>query len=117
MKMVVKTIATALLVVATTVLAASQQYSDGRPTATLRMNEQESKSLPWEREISLWEAAQSAKIQKPVNPTNPMPSWNKSNRFGNTMTITSLKMQTTLWGPSDRITVSLTKNNVWDRRY
>ena len=32
------------------------------------------------------------------------------------MTINNLKMRTTLWGPPDRVTISLTKNNVWDRR-
>jgi predicted GH43/DUF377 family glycosyl hydrolase len=38
MKMVVKTIATALLVMATTVSATPQKYSDGRPEAKLRMD-------------------------------------------------------------------------------
>ena len=32
------------------------------------------------------------------------------------MAINNLKMRTTIWGPPERITISLTKNNVWDRR-
>lgn len=76
---------------------------------------EEQQILPWEREISLREAAQSVTLQTTLNPTNPLPSWG-SYPSGTTMTINNLKMRTTLWGPSDRITISLTKNNVWDRR-
>ena len=32
------------------------------------------------------------------------------------MSINNLKMRTTIWGPPERVTISLTKNNVWDRR-
>ena len=32
------------------------------------------------------------------------------------MTINNLKMRTTIWGPPERVTISLTKNDVWDRR-
>lgn len=64
--------------------------------------------LPWEREIPLREAAQSAGFESTLNPTNPLP--------GPSMAINNLKMRTTIWGPPSRITISLTKNNVWDRR-
>lgn len=32
------------------------------------------------------------------------------------MAINNLKMRTTIWGPPNRVTISLNKNNVWDRR-
>ena len=75
----------------------------------------ESQQLPWQREIPLREAAQSVFIENTLAPDDPLPDWNSYPR-GTTMTITNLKMRTTLWGPPDRITISLTKNNVWDRR-
>jgi len=65
------------------------------------------KSLPWKREISFKEAAKSVVVEANLNPTDPGRS---------AMKINNLKMQTSLWGPPDRITISLTKNNVWDRR-
>ncbi len=71
--------------------------------------------LPWEREIPLREAAQSVSFGNRLEPGDPQPNWN-SYPHGSAMTICSLKMRTTLWGPPDRITISLTKNNVWDRR-
>ena len=71
--------------------------------------------LPWEREIALKDAAQSVYIENILNPTDPLPDWNCYPR-GKAMTINNLKMRTTLWGPPERVTISLTKNNVWDRR-
>jgi hypothetical protein len=68
----------------------------------------ESQPLPWEREMSLREAAQSVTLESTLNPTDP------NNR--STMSINNLKMHTVLWGPPDRITISINKNNVWDRR-
>jgi hypothetical protein len=64
--------------------------------------------LPWHTEMALKDAARATVIERKLNPDNPLPS--------DAMTINNLKMRTTLWGPPDRITVSLTKNNVWDRR-
>ena len=63
--------------------------------------------LPWQREMPLKEAAQYVVVNGTLNPTNP-----NSGAMG----INNLKMRTTLWGSPDRITISLTKNNVWDRR-
>jgi hypothetical protein len=63
--------------------------------------------LPWQREMPLREAARSVVVESNLNPTNPE---------SQTMIINNLKMHTTLWGPTDRITISLTKNDVWDRR-
>lgn len=71
--------------------------------------------LPWEREIPLREAARSVTINNTLNPTDPLPDRN-SYPLGKAMAINSLKMRTTLWGPPERVTISLTKNNVWDRR-
>ena len=75
----------------------------------------ESDTLPWQREILLRVAAKSVELKSRLNPTDPQPNtgaWPK----GKAMTISSLKMRTTIWGPPNRITISLTKNNVWDRR-
>jgi len=66
--------------------------------------------LPWKREIPLREAAKSVKIESVLNSKSPLPANNAA------MSINNMKMRTTMWGPPDRITVSLTKNNVWDRR-
>jgi len=63
--------------------------------------------LPWQREIPLREAAKSIVIESKLNPADP---------DRGAMSINNLKMNTTLWGPTNRITISLTKNNVWDRR-
>ncbi len=76
---------------------------------------QKSQKLPWDREIPLREAAKSVFIENTLNPANPQPDWG-SYPSGNAMTINNLKMRTTLWGPPERVTLSLTKNNVWDRR-
>lgn len=64
-------------------------------------------NLPWQREMPLKEAARSVVVESKLNPTDPDRS---------AMSINNLKMHTILWGTPDRITISLTKNNVWDRR-
>ena len=70
---------------------------------------------PWQREMPLREAAKSVMLENTLHPTNPLPD---SGEYftGPSMSINNLKMRTTLWGPPDRITISLNKNNVWDRR-
>jgi hypothetical protein len=75
----------------------------------------EPQPLPWEREIPLREAAQSVVIKNRLDPKSPQPDWG-CYPSGSAMTINNLKMRTTLWGPPHRFTISLTKNNVWDRR-
>jgi hypothetical protein len=70
--------------------------------------------LPWQREIPLREAARSVFLTNRLNPTDPQPDG--SYPRGRTMPINNLKMRSTIWGPPDRVTISLTKNNVWDRR-
>ncbi len=66
--------------------------------------------LPWQREISLREAAKSVTIDGTLNATQP------GGRGGAGVTLNNLKMHTVMWGPPNRITISITKNNVWDRR-
>jgi hypothetical protein len=72
-------------------------------------------TLPWQREVPLKKAARSVFIEGKLDPKNPFPRFNAE---GTTpaMTIDNLKMRTTIWGPSDRVTISLTRNNIWDRR-
>ncbi|HEX3857809.1 MAG TPA: hypothetical protein VHY30_11005 [Verrucomicrobiae bacterium] len=74
-----------------------------------------SPTLPWQREISLREAAKSVVFENTLNPKNPLPD---SGEYftGPSMSVNNLKMRTTIWGTPDRITISLNKNNVWDRR-
>ena len=77
--------------------------------------EVESQTLPWQREVPLREAAQSATLEGTLNQTGP-----EAGGFGGgggaATTINNLKMQTAIWGPPERITISINKNNVWDRR-
>src|SRR5260221_6410099 len=72
-------------------------------------------TLPWQREIPLREAAKSVMFENTLNPKNPLPD---SGEYftGPAMSVNNLKMRTTVWGTPDRITISLNKNNVWDRR-
>jgi len=71
--------------------------------------------LPWDREIPLRQAAEKVVIEGVLNPANPLPG--RGSASGDAaMAIDNLKMRTTIWGPPDRVTISLTKNNVWDRR-
>src|ERR1039458_401040 len=78
------------------------------PGGVLRLSAADTPVLPWQREMPLREAAQSAVVTGELNPSDP------NSRA--TMSINNLKMHTVIWGPPDRITISLTKNNVWDRR-
>ena len=71
--------------------------------------------LPWQREMPLREAAQSVFLESVLNPQNPLPDSGGFGR-GGSMAINNLKMRTTIWGTPDRITISMNKNNVWDRR-
>ena len=92
-------------------LAAQTTSSDALPDAAAA----QSPVLPWQREVPLREAAKSVVLENTLHPTNPLPD---SGEYftGPSMSINNLKMRTTIWGPPDRITVSLNKNNVWDRR-
>lgn len=82
----------------------------------LSVNETKGYVLPWEREIPLKEAAKSVFLVSTLDTSNPLPNRRCYPRDGKAMTINNLKMRTTLWGPTNRLTISLTKNDVWDRR-
>lgn len=72
--------------------------------------------LPWQREIPLREAAKSVALESMLNPTNPEPGFGPGRSGSPAMAINNLKMRTSIWGPPERITISMNKNNVWDRR-
>ncbi len=72
--------------------------------------------LPWQREMPLREAARTIELTSSLDPANPQPDNGGNPIGGPSMTICNLKMRSTIWGPPDRITISVTKNNVWDRR-
>ncbi|MBC7785633.1 MAG: hypothetical protein H7144_17515 [Burkholderiales bacterium] len=69
-------------------------------------------SLPWEREMLLREAAKKVFVNAalPVRPSAP------SEGQGTGTQILSLSTRTAIWGPSHRVTLSLLKNDIWDRR-
>ncbi len=73
-------------------------------------------TLPWYREMALREAAKAVNLESILNATNPLPSYGGEPVSGFAMAINNLKMRTTIWGPPERITISLNKNNIWDRR-
>ena len=72
-------------------------------------------ALPWEQARSLRELAKTAFLESTLDPANPQPDTD-AYPAGPAMTISSLRMRTTIWGPPHRVTISLTRNNVWDRR-
>ena len=82
---------------------------------TRTKNHERSQPLPWNREMSLKEASKSVKLKSTLDRTNPFPDFDGFGD-GHSMCINNLKMRTTIWGSPDRITISLNKNNVWDRR-
>ena len=66
-------------------------------------------------EPTLRELAATAVISGKLQAGSPQPNvgvW----PVGPAMTVTSLSMRTTVWGPTDRPTISILKNDVWDRR-
>ena len=72
--------------------------------------------LPWEREVPLKEAANKVFLLSTLDSMNSLPNRKCYPHDGKAMTINNLKMRTTLWGPPHKVTISLTKNDVWDRR-
>lgn len=68
-------------------------------------------SLPWEREISLKQAAKNVFLAATLDAKQP-PQGTAEGR----LTISNFQMHASLWGPSDRVTLSLLKNDVFDRR-
>jgi hypothetical protein len=84
--------------------AMAQTATGSTPAATL--------ALPWEQEIPLREAAKKAFV-KAVLPPRPAVT---SEGQGTATQMFNPSIRTAIWGPSHRITLSLLKNDVWDRR-
>lgn len=74
------------------------------------------KTLPWQREIPLREAAKSTFLDGVLNGAGPQAGGFGGAGGGAAGAVNNLKMRTAIWGPPERITISITKNNVWDRR-
>ncbi len=87
-------------------LALSVTLNRSYGQATINGSSGEKITPPWKREISLKEAAKSVNIVGALN----------TNLARGTMSINSLKVHSVIWGSPDRVTISITKNNVWDRR-
>ncbi len=68
----------------------------------------------WDREPSLWELAKQQTVSQPIPPQDPQPV---GTSFGGTAVGMSTKeLKISLWGPPERLTLSLGKTDVWDRR-
>jgi hypothetical protein len=68
--------------------------------------------LPWQREMPLREAAGKVFVSARL-PENPQV---QAEGQGGATQILNLGIRTAIWGPSHRTTLSLLKNDVWDRR-
>jgi len=70
----------------------------------------------WDREPSLWEMAQSATVTRPVPASNPQPAGLFPAMQAPAIDVGTRKLKAGLWGPPERLTLSLGKSDVWDRR-
>lgn len=75
----------------------------------------EKSAPPWESARPLRELAREAVVTARLQAADAQPDVD-AYPAGSALPICSLKMRTTLWGTPDRLTLSLMKNNVWDRR-
>lgn len=71
-------------------------------------------SFLWDREPSLWEMAQQTIDTNliPAGDPQPIGSWIE----GTAINLSNQSIKAGLWGPADRLTISLGKTDVWDRR-
>ncbi|MGC1460795.1 MAG: twin-arginine translocation signal domain-containing protein [Terracidiphilus sp.] len=81
----------------------------------LAANAESEPTLPWQREIPLREAAKSITLEGTLNAVGPSGGFGQGGG-GAASSVNNLKMRTAIWGPPERITISINKNNVWDRR-
>ncbi len=73
-----------------------------------------SDELPWSREAPLREAARTVSVEGALQPRCPQPSgWYPG---GPAMLISNPDIKASIWGPPERITLSLMKPDVFDRR-
>lgn len=70
--------------------------------------------LPWQREQSLKDAAAAVTIEADLDPQCPQPAGEPIP--GRAFLLSNPSMKASLWGPPDRITLSLMKTDVFDRR-
>ena len=69
----------------------------------------------WDLEPSLVELARKTIVSQPVPPTDPQPvgKWLR----GHAVNLSNRQLKATLWGTPNQLTLSLGKNDVWDRRF
>lgn len=68
---------------------------------------------PWNREPALKEAAKSVVIEGTLDPRDPSAGGPEDRGY----VLSNPQVRSQLWGTADRLTVSLLKTDVWDRRY
>ncbi len=68
----------------------------------------------WDKEASLWEIAQEVTFSHLILKDDPQPvgMWNG----GTALNLSTKELKMSLWGPSDQLTISVNKTDVWDRR-
>lgn len=101
---------------AASVAAAGRLFASPAASA---LGQQGSPNLPWQREMTLREAARSAVVEGILHPTDPTPNvlgLHPDSAQTLTMAITNPALKSSLWGPSHRITLSMLKTDVQDRR-
>jgi len=70
----------------------------------------------WDKEPTLWEAAKACKLVRPLPDKFGVegPAWNgKPGPQG--INLCNGKLKLALWGPCDKLTVSVSKNDIWQR--
>ena len=78
-------------------------------------SKEDTKLLPWNIERPLKDFAKESFIVKTLNPTDPQPdvaAWPP----GPSLQLLNPSIRSTIWGPANKVTISLIKNDVWDRR-
>ncbi len=68
----------------------------------------------WDSEVPLATVARECSLQYAVSRTNPQPMG--MTESDGTPNLSNPKMTIALWGPPDQLTLSINKNDVWDRR-
>ena len=70
----------------------------------------------WDEEPGLWELAQGMSYKQSIPRENPQPVGLSGNAVPRAINLCNPELKASLWGPTDRLTVSLGKTDVWDRR-
>jgi hypothetical protein len=84
--------------------------------ATAPPGENGPRTVPWNREIPLREAAGSTVIEGVLNASDPAARGGGFSQRAGATTITNPDMKSSVWGPPNRITLSINKTDVYDRR-